>query len=73
MPWPSRLALHAFGVRDLIPIIAIPLASGDTEPHLDLGSLLVEIYDAARFDLRVDYTSDPVPPLGGDDSRGGRA
>lgn len=55
--------LYAFGVRDAIPTIPIPLLPKDPEPSLDLGAVLHALYDRARFDLRLDYTKPPVPPL----------
>jgi hypothetical protein len=56
--------LYAFGVRLPIPPIPIPLLPKDPEPSLDLGAVLHALYERARFDLRLDYTKPPVPPLG---------
>lgn len=58
-----RADLHVFGVRDPLPVIPIPLAPGDPEPQVDLNIVWHELYERARFDLRIDYTLDPVPPL----------
>ena len=55
--------LYAFTVRQEIPWFLLPLQSGDTEPLVDLQSLLVGVYERAGFDLAVDYTLEPVPPL----------
>jgi len=55
--------LYAFSVRQPIPSFPIPLQREDTEPRLDLQTLLHELYDRAGFDLAIDYRSDPVPPL----------
>jgi hypothetical protein len=41
----------------------IPLDQGNSEPIVDLHPLLDEIYDQASFDLVIDYTLEPVPPL----------
>jgi hypothetical protein len=60
-------------VRDPIPTFALPLLPGDTEPTVDLGVVLHALYDRARFDLRLDYTRPPVPPLAGDDAAWARA
>ncbi len=30
---------------------------------VDLGAILHALYARARFDLRLDYTQPPVPPL----------
>ncbi|NJK75148.1 MAG: DUF4058 family protein [Oscillatoriales cyanobacterium RU_3_3] len=55
--------LYAFSIRNEIPILTLPLQSGDTEPELNLQNLLLEIYDRARFDLTFDYSQEPLPPL----------
>ena len=60
--------LHAWGVREKIPTFVLPLSTGDAEPIVDLGDVLHALYERARFDLRLDYTRPPVPPLGDDDS-----
>jgi hypothetical protein len=58
-----RAGLYAFGVRPPIPTIPIPLRPKDPEPSLDLNAVLHALYERARFDLRLDYTRPPVPPL----------
>lgn len=63
-----RAFLHAFGLRDPIPSVPIPLLPGDPEPTLDLGEVLHGLYRRARFDLRLDYDQPPVPPLGDADA-----
>ena len=55
--------LYAFGVRQPIPPFALPLKPGDQEPTVDMGKLLHDLYDRASYDLRLDYTGDPDPPL----------
>lgn len=59
----DRAFLYAFNVRDPIPRFPLPLQKGDVEPVIDLKPLLDELYDEASYDLRVDYTQPPVPPL----------
>lgn len=59
-----RASLYAFDVRDPIPPIPIPLQRGEEEPLLDLNALLHRLYDQAVYNLRVDYTRPPEPPLG---------
>jgi hypothetical protein len=41
----------------------LPLRAVDTEPIVDLQGLLNGVYDRAAYDLRIDYTAAPVPPL----------
>ncbi len=55
--------LYAFNVQKKIPQFLLPLEMGDTEPLVDLHSLLAQIYDQARFDMAIDYTQPPLPPL----------
>lgn len=59
--------LYGFSVRQEIPQFLLPLKSGDTEPLVDLQSLLLQVYDQAKFDLVVDYTQEPVPQLNTED------
>ena len=59
---------YRFGVRDAIPDIPVPLRNGEPEPGLALNQILHELYDRAGYDLAVDYSQPPVPPLtAGDD------
>lgn len=55
--------LYAFGVRQSIPLFPLPLKPADQEPVVDLGRLLHDLYDQASYDLRLDYTGAPDPPL----------
>jgi hypothetical protein len=55
--------LFAFNLRQPIPAFHIPLLPGDEEPLLDLGEVLHDHYDRARFDLRLNYEKAAVPPI----------
>jgi hypothetical protein len=55
--------LYVFGVRQSIPLFPLPLKPADQEPVVDLGRLLHDLYDQASYDLRLDYTGEPDPPL----------
>ena len=55
--------LYGFNLQQEIPTFSLPLQSGDTEPLIDLQSLLAEVYEQAGFDLAVDDRSEPFPPL----------
>jgi len=57
-----RAEVYLFGIRDPIPTFRLPLQEGDEEPEVDLGDLLHEIYDRARYDLAIDYKQPPPPP-----------
>jgi hypothetical protein len=63
-----RAQLYAFGVRQPMPTIPIPLQPEEPEPVLVLNTVFHELYGRARFDLRLDYTRPPVPPLGEEDA-----
>lgn len=52
-----------FGVRELIPRLPVPLADGDSEIDVDLRQVLDSVYDRARYEVRVEYSADPVPSL----------
>ena len=58
--------LYPFNVTDAIPSFRVPLQPGDDEPDLALGELLAELYRQARYDLQVDYSVAPEPPLEGE-------
>ncbi|MEH2378386.1 MAG: DUF4058 family protein [Nostoc sp.] len=55
--------LYAFNLLDIIPRFPLPLRSGDTEPVIDLQTLLNEVYDIYGYDLVVDYSQQPVSAL----------
>ena len=58
-----RAALTAFMLRQPIPSFTLPLLPDDAEPEVTLDRILHDLYRRARFDLRLDYTQPPVPPL----------
>lgn len=58
--------VYAFSVREPIPLF--PLLPDDQEPLVDLGALLHEIYDRARYRLVIDYSKPPTPPLSAEDA-----
>jgi Protein of unknown function (DUF4058) len=58
-----RAALIAFTLRQPIPSFTLPLLPGDAEPEVTLNRILHDLYQRARFDLRLRYTQPPIPPL----------
>ena len=56
------------GLRQPLPILPIPLLRPDPPVALDLGQALRTAYERARYDLRIDYTSFPIPPLSPEDA-----
>ncbi|MEM7534718.1 MAG: DUF4058 family protein [Chloroflexota bacterium] len=65
---PSKAFIYAFNVRDAVPIFPLPLQEDDAEPAVDLGRILSELYDNARYKLIVDYTQSPSPELSQEDT-----
>ena len=55
--------LYAFSLRQAIPPFPLPLLPDDTEPVVDLGTILHDLYDRARYRLIIDYSKPPVPNL----------
>ena len=66
-PQRPRAQLYPFSVRQPIPTFHLPLLPDDDEPLVDLGQILHALYQRARFDLRLDYSQPPVPPLKAED------
>jgi hypothetical protein len=54
--------LHAFGIRQAIPAVSVPLQWDEKEVSLAVGDLLAQLYERARYDLRVDYRAAPPEP-----------
>jgi len=63
-----RGQLYPFSVRQTIPAFTLPLLPGDKEPQVELNTILHDLYERASFDLRLDYTKSPVPPLADEDA-----
>ncbi|MBE9076508.1 DUF4058 family protein [Romeria aff. gracilis LEGE 07310] len=55
--------LYTFNLQDAVPLFALPLAEGDSEPTVNLKALLNQIYDRGAYDLKLDYSAAAVPPL----------
>ena len=54
--WPISL-------RSLLPVVAVPLLAGDADCLLDLQAVFTAGYDNAAYDVGINYSRDPVPPL----------
>jgi hypothetical protein len=59
--------LYPFNLQEQIPSFILPLRKGDTEPLVDLQSVIQDLFDRAGFDLAIDYSREPVPQIGEDD------
>jgi hypothetical protein len=62
-----RAELYPFNLRQPIPLFSLPLLPGDNEPEVDVGTILHAMYERARYDLSLDYSRPPVPPLDEED------
>lgn len=60
--------VYLFGVRQPIPSFYIPLRPGEDEPVLPLNQILHELYDSGGYDLAIDYSQPPEPPLSDEDA-----
>ena len=67
-PHRPRAEVYAFTLRDPIPDFAVPLLSDDPEPVVPLNHLVHDLYDRAGYDLTIDYSQPPVPPLSPEDA-----
>jgi hypothetical protein len=67
--WQERptATLLPFSIRQSIPTFNLPLREGDEEPLLDVGHLLHNLYDRAGYDLRLDNSVEPEPPITAED------
>lgn len=55
--------VYLFGIRNPIPNLPVPLRYGEAEPILLLNQILHTIYKEGSYDLAIDYSQPPVPPL----------
>ena len=60
--------LYAFNLREPIPEFSLPLRSDDTEPVVDLQTLLNQMYDRSGYDYVLNYNGQPNPSLSEEDS-----
>ena len=63
-----QASLYAFNLQEPIPAFPLPLREGESEPIINLQSLLGDIYDQSGYDLVIDYGEDPIPPLAQEDA-----
>lgn len=54
--------LYPFNLGDRIPAFLLPLRSEDSEPILDLQSLVDELYEQLGYDYFIDYDRNPPSP-----------
>jgi hypothetical protein len=62
-----RVGIWPIGLRDLLPVIPVPLRAPDADASLDLRRIVDRIYDAAGYDDYL-YAGSPQPPLRSEDA-----
>ncbi|AKG21159.1 DUF4058 family protein [Calothrix sp. 336/3] len=55
--------LYPFNLQNPIPSFFLPLRESDTEPLLEIQTLISELYDEGNYDLVIDYEQQPIPAL----------
>ena len=53
----------AFSVRDVLPVLPVPLDPSVEDARLDLRACLDRAYEEACFEREIDYSQPPRPPL----------
>lgn len=64
-----RAQLYGFNLRQPIPDFPLPLLPKEEQPIVHLNKVVHDLYTRARFDLRLDYSASPVPPLSAEDGK----
>lgn len=65
----SRFEVWTRTLRDALPHqVLVPLADGEPDITFDLQALLDRCYDIRRYESRINYENDPVPPLHANDA-----
>ncbi len=59
----NKASLYAFNLPAAIPAFPLPLQRHEAEPLIPLNDVVHDLYSRARFDLRIDYSELPPPPL----------
>ncbi len=67
--WRIKTQLFAVGLREMLPVISIPLGPEVAEPPLDLQYIFQRVYDTGPYRRgAVDYNAPPDPPLEPEDA-----
>src|SRR5262249_29760457 len=60
---PLQCEVYFVRLPDRLPRVRIPLLPEDRDVALDLPAIFTHCYDAARYDLDLDYTQPPLVAL----------
>ncbi len=63
---PLDLEIYGFKVRDLFPVVGVPLCSPDPDVALDLGKVFRRAYETGPYRKLIRYDLAPDPPLSGE-------
>jgi len=66
---PAAVYLQPIALQDKLPDLPLPLRRDDPVVKLDLQPLLNSAYDNGRYERRIDYKVDVIPPLEGEDAK----
>jgi len=58
----ATMEVWPIALEDRLPVISVPLRAPDPDVALDLQAALGAVYDAAAYDLSIDYDQPPPPP-----------
>jgi len=58
----SQTDLWTIRLRDVLPVVPVPLRPPDDDIPLDLRQVLTTIYERAAYDLSIRYEETPPPP-----------
>jgi hypothetical protein len=65
---PQQYEVYFVRLQERLPRVQIPLLPADADVILDLPALFTRCYDAARYDLDIDYTQPPSVALSASES-----
>jgi hypothetical protein len=63
----SKYQLYPRGLRERLPRIGVPLATGDSDVVLDVQAVLEQTYEAGSYGDRLRYDRPCAPPLSAED------
>ena len=66
---PGKCGVWPIGLRDVMPVIPVPLAEGENELSVDMSPMVNDIYVTSRYEASINYDLALIPPLGDEDAR----
>ncbi len=65
---PRSVGVYAVPLRQQLPGVPIPLRNREESAKLDLQAVFDQVYERGEYEMTVDYTANPNPPLSPDDA-----